>query len=142
MTRQWQRSAAVALVAAAGLVVGACGGGGGGGGSDKKASGGVEPKMSPDASGGGAKIDVSAKNLKFEPTALTLKAGQAATIVLNNGDSIEHDFSVSDAGFKLVAPASGSSEKTLTLPKPGTYQFHCSVPGHEAAGMKGQITVE
>ena len=135
-----RRSAAVALAAAAGLVVGACGGGGGG--SDKKSGAGVEPKMSPDASGGGSKIEVTAKNLKFEPAALTAKAGQAVTIVLKNGDSIEHDFSVADAGFKVVAPASGSSEKALTLDKAGTYQFHCSVPGHEAAGMKGEITVQ
>jgi len=135
------RSAAVALVAATGLIVGACGGGGGGG-SDKKTSGGVEPKTSPDAGGGGAKIEVSAKGLKFDPAALTAKAGQAVTIVLKNEDTIEHDFSVSDAGFKLVAPASGSAEKVLTLAKAGTYNFHCSVPGHEAAGMKGQVTVQ
>ena len=25
--------------------------------------------------------------------------------------------------------------------KPGKYTFFCSVPGHEAAGMKGEITV-
>jgi len=138
MAPRWPRPAAAALLAAAGLVLGACGGGGGG--SDKKA--GVEPKMNPDAAGGGAKIDVTAKGLKFDPTALTAKAGQAVTIVLKNDDTIEHDFSVSDAGFKLVARPSGSAQKVLTLAKAGTYQFHCSVPGHEAAGMKGQITVQ
>jgi uncharacterized cupredoxin-like copper-binding protein len=25
--------------------------------------------------------------------------------------------------------------------KPGTYEFYCSVPGHEQAGMKGTLTV-
>ena len=25
--------------------------------------------------------------------------------------------------------------------KPGTYTFFCAIPGHEAAGMKGTITV-
>ena len=134
MAARWPRPAAAALVAAA--VLGACGGGG----SDKKA--GVEPKTSPDAAGGGAKIDVTAKGLKFDPTALTAKAGQAVTIVLKNEDTTEHDFSVSDAGFKVVAQPTGSAQKVLTLAKAGTYQFHCSVPGHEAAGMKGQITVQ
>jgi uncharacterized cupredoxin-like copper-binding protein len=26
--------------------------------------------------------------------------------------------------------------------KPGTYTFFCSVPGHEAGGMKGTLTVK
>ena len=26
--------------------------------------------------------------------------------------------------------------------KPGTYTFYCSVDGHEAAGMKGTLTVK
>ena len=34
----------------------------------------------------------------------------------------------------------GTRTLTLTLP-PGTYTFYCSVPGHEAAGMKGTLTV-
>jgi nitrite reductase (NO-forming) len=139
--RRTPAKAAVGLAAAAGLLLGACGGGGGGGASDTKASG-VEPKMTPDAAGGGSKIEVTAKNLRFDPDALTAKAGQAVTIVLKNDDSIEHDLTVSDAAFKVVAPASRSGEKVLTVPKPGTYEFHCSVPGHEAAGMKGHITVE
>ena len=34
----------------------------------------------------------------------------------------------------------GISKVTLTL-KPGTYTFYCTVPGHEAAGMKGKLVV-
>jgi uncharacterized cupredoxin-like copper-binding protein len=26
--------------------------------------------------------------------------------------------------------------------KPGSYEFYCQVPGHEAAGMKGTLTVK
>ena len=35
----------------------------------------------------------------------------------------------------------GTSTVTATL-KPGTYTFYCSVDGHEAAGMKGTLTVK
>ena len=34
----------------------------------------------------------------------------------------------------------GHSTVTVDL-KPGTYSFYCPVPGHEAAGMKGTLTV-
>lgn len=39
-----------------------------------------------------------------------------------------------------TVPPGGVSIDTVTL-APGTYQFYCPVGGHEAAGMKGTLTV-
>lgn len=141
MATQLQRWAAVAVLAA-GLVGGACGGGGG---SDKaKGSAGGQPGAEKTAlqTPTGPTVEVTAKEFAFTPSSLTLKAGQPTDIVLKNAGSIEHDFSVSDAGFKLSMAPSQTGDLALTIAKPGTYQFHCSVPGHEGAGMKGTITVE
>jgi uncharacterized cupredoxin-like copper-binding protein len=34
------------------------------------------------------------------------------------------------------------SESTVTVTlKPGSYEYYCPVPAHEAAGMKGKLTV-
>jgi uncharacterized cupredoxin-like copper-binding protein len=127
---QLHRWTAVVLV-----VVGACGGG-----SDKSAADGKE-KPAAEAPAG-SKITVAAKEFSFDPARLTLKAGQAATIVLRNNGSIEHDITISDAGFKLTVPGNNTGEKSVTVAKPGTYEFHCSVAGHRDAGMKGELTVE
>ncbi len=129
-------------VLAAGLVLGACGGGGG---SDKaKSSGdsGAQADKTAVVTPEGPKLEVSAKEFAFTPSTLTMKAGQPTDVVLKNQGSIEHAFSASHAGFKLPVPAGGTGDLVLTIAKPGTYQFHCSVPGHEGAGMKGTITVE
>jgi nitrite reductase (NO-forming) len=139
MATQMQRWAAVAVLAA-GLLVGGCGGGG----SDKaKSSGdsGARADKTALVTPDGPKIEVSAKEFGFTPSTLTMKAGQPTVVVLTNDGSIEHDLSVSDAGFKLAVPAGQTGQKVLTIPKPGTYPFHCSVPGHEGAGMKGTISV-
>lgn len=141
MATQMQRWAAVAVLAA-GLVVGACGGGGG---SDKaQSAGGGPPGAEKTAleTPNGPKLEVSAKEFAFTPSTLSMKAGQPTDVVLKNDGSIEHDFSVSDVGFKLSMPPSQTGDLALTIAKPGTYRFHCSVPGHEGAGMKGTITVE
>jgi uncharacterized cupredoxin-like copper-binding protein len=40
-----------------------------------------------------------------------------------------------------VVGSGGTSSFTATL-KPGSYEFYCAVPGHEAGGMKGTLTVK
>jgi uncharacterized cupredoxin-like copper-binding protein len=135
-TQQLQRWTAVVLLAAAGLLTGACGGGSDDEGStaDTKAGGSETPA--------GPSIEVSGKEFSFTPNTFTLKAGQPQKIVLKNTGTIEHDLTVSDAGFKLTVQGAKSGDKTLTIDKPGTYKFICTVAGHESAGMKGEITVE
>ena len=41
----------------------------------------------------------------------------------------------------LAFASGGASEVEATL-KAGSYTYYCSVPGHEAAGMKGTLTVK
>jgi uncharacterized cupredoxin-like copper-binding protein len=131
----FRASKAAVVLAVAGLTIGACGGG-----STKDRTAGGAEKPSADAVTG-TKVYVTAKEFSFDPGTLTLKAGEGSAIVLQNAGSIEHDLSVSGAGYKLVVPANKTGEKVLKVDKPGTYEFYCSVAGHKDAGMKGQLTV-
>jgi plastocyanin len=81
--------------------------------------------------------------LAFEFNKATAKAGQV-TLVMPNKAPIVHDISVKGAGVSKQGPRvgnGGTSKVTVNL-KPGTYTFYCSVPGHEAGGMKGTLTVK
>jgi plastocyanin len=81
--------------------------------------------------------------LAFEFGKATAKAG-TVTLVMPNKASISHDISVKGNGINQNGPVvgqGGTSKVTVTL-KPGTYEFYCSVPGHEAGGMKGTLTVK
>ncbi len=122
---------AVVFLGLAAVVMGACGGGS----DDETSTAGRTEAPS------GEKIMVLGKEFSYDPAQLTLKAGQAATIVLKNTGSIEHDITVDDAKFKLTVPGGNTREKALKVDKPGTYEFYCSLPGHKSAGMKGELTV-
>jgi plastocyanin len=81
--------------------------------------------------------------LAFVASKAVAEAGKI-TFVMPNKAPIQHDIAVKDGGEIGKGPVvgqGGSSKFTATL-KPGTYTFFCSVPGHEAGGMKGTLTVK
>ena len=65
----------------------------------------------------------------------------AITIDSPNESPIQHNIALKPGGpVGPVVGSGGVSTIKFTL-KPGTYTFYCSVPGHEAGGMKGTLTV-
>ena len=85
-------------------------------------------------------VPVSESEFKIVLPKIALKAGKITFDVKNVG-KIPHDLAVKGTSFKssLIQPG-GSTKLTATL-KPGSYELYCTVPGHEAAGMKVNITV-
>ena len=96
--------------------------------------------------GGGATIDFSAPadgSLKFDETDVTAKAG-TATVNFDNPSSVPHAVEIEGNGVeeKTETVTGGKAPAIKVDLKPGTYTFFCPVDGHEAAGMKGTLTVE
>lgn len=81
--------------------------------------------------------------LKFVAPSASANAGNV-TINMLNKSAVPHDIAVRGAGVsKIGATVQNGGTSTITVPlKPGTYTFYCSVDGHEAAGMKGTLTVK
>jgi mono/diheme cytochrome c family protein len=66
------------------------------------------------------------------------------TFDMPNKSPLPHDIGVKGNGIDKsgpVVPQGKDSVLTIAL-KPGTYEFFCSVPGHEQAGLKGTLTVK
>jgi plastocyanin len=100
--------------------------------------------------GGGASSSLSlaadSSQIAYDTTTLSAKAGNV-TIDFNNPNSaIGHDVCVQDPNGKKLGCSKvvTGSNTTLNLSnlKPGSYTFYCSVDSHEAAGMKGTLTVQ
>jgi uncharacterized cupredoxin-like copper-binding protein len=72
-----------------------------------------------------------------------LKAGKYAFQVANVG-KIQHDLAIEGNGIKETKTPllnAGQSKDLQISLKPGKYKFFCTVPGHEQAGMKVDVTV-
>jgi len=86
------------------------------------------------------KVPVSETEFKITLASTNLKAGEITFQAKNDG-KIPHDLAIKQTGdkTKLIQPG-GTAELKVTL-KPGTYELYCTVPGHEAAGMRVNVTV-
>jgi plastocyanin len=81
--------------------------------------------------------------LKYLASSASAKPG-SVTINTLNKSSVPHDIALKGGGVsKIGAIVQNGGTSTITVDlKPGTYTFYCSVDGHEAAGMKGTLTVK
>jgi plastocyanin len=109
-------------------------GGGGGGGSGGGGSGGG-------GSGGGKTVDVSLKDIQFQPASVTVAKG--GTVKWTNDDSLGHDVTKTGGPgpeFKSGDPGGMQAGDAFTqkFDTPGKIEYVCTVH----ANMKGTITVK
>jgi plastocyanin len=82
-------------------------------------------------------------DLSFNKKTLAAPAGKV-TIDMKNPAPVQHNVAIKGDGADEtgeVVSSGGTSTVTADL-QAGTYTFYCSVDGHEAAGMKGTLTVK
>lgn len=78
--------------------------------------------------------DVVLKNIRFHPSSLSVKRGDTVTWLWRDGGT-KHN--VTGNGFKSKTMGSGSFSVRFT--RSGTYNYHCTIHGHE--GMVGKVVV-
>jgi plastocyanin len=148
-----KKAAAVSVLVLASIALVACGSSDSGT-TTTQPSGGGNGAATGSAGGGGkaAKSSETVKlstdpggQLKYATDTLTAKAGNV-TIDLDNTQAISHDVAVEDSSGTVLGKtdlvAQGTASVTLDNLKPGTYTYFCTVPGHQAAGMQGTLTVK
>jgi len=98
------------------------------------------PTPLPTASSGPAGvIEIHAFDLGFEPRAVSVAQPGDYTVRLINDGGVLHDLTFHD-GTVITADAHQTATGTVTIPA-GGLAFHCSVPGHEDAGMTGSVAI-
>ena len=104
------------------------------------------------------RVEIRIHYSHFELSEVSVPQGVPVTFVLINEDPIDHEWLIGDAAFHekhrdgtevhhgarpnevSLAPLD-VVETTLTFSTPGTLQYICHIPGHEAYGMVGTVTV-
>lgn len=88
------------------------------------------------------RISAPVSGLRYDQKVVRVRAGTIKVVFLNRS-TLKHNVNVErgEKEFGKTATVShGTTSVTLTL-KAGKYNFYCSVPGHEDAGMHGTLIV-
>lgn len=80
-----------------------------------------------------------AVDIDWENPPDSLPAGKT-TVTLRNSGQIEHSLVFEDTDFRVVAAAGEEKTGEIEL-EAGEVYFFCDIPGHEDAGMSGELTV-
>jgi len=81
-------------------------------------------------------VSLVAKEAEWETDTLSLSS--PGGVFVENNDPVRHTFTVDTLGIEVELPANTARRVEIDAPA-GTYEFICSVPGHES--MKGTITI-
>jgi uncharacterized cupredoxin-like copper-binding protein len=84
-------------------------------------------------------ITVIATEFKFKLSKTTVKPGTVIFEVKDAG-KLAHDFQIDGHVTTLLNPGQTAKLK-VTFKKAGSYHYICTIPGHAAAGMRGNLKV-
>lgn len=105
-----------------------------------------------------ATVELTMRYSRFVPAEITVPAGVPVTFVLRNDDPIDHEWIVATEEVhgrhrtstelvhgaiptEIPVDAGTVRTTTVTFDEPGTMRYICHLPGHEAYGMVGDITI-
>nr|WP_245302223.1 cupredoxin domain-containing protein [Symbiobacterium terraclitae] len=89
------------------------------------------------------RVTVVAREYRFTPATLRVKAGRKVVVRLENLGRVHHEYRIPELNFLIGPIAPGArAEAELVVEKPGTYRYACQVDGHDQRGMQGILVVE
>jgi len=84
-------------------------------------------------------VNVSAKEMRFTPSTVRVKAGRHVIGVHNRG-KLTHTFSLNALGREVTIHPGKTRSLSIEL-QPGTYRYVCRILDHEGLGMHGVLRV-
>jgi uncharacterized cupredoxin-like copper-binding protein len=90
-------------------------------------------------------VTLEGREFKWNPTTVTVRAGQRVRLRIANKGTIDHSFVsglVRAPKAQEIAPGRETTVEWTIPPRGGSFEFWCDIPGHREAGMAGTILVK
>ena len=88
----------------------------------------------------GEEVSLTAYSMGFDPAVIMAEKGSPVVLNVTNKD-ITHAFDIEEFGVHYILKGGNTMMVMFTPNKTGEFEFHCSIPGHTEAGMKGRLII-
>lgn len=88
------------------------------------------------------RITLVAEDIMWNMHEIHVKAGAPVELTIRNDGALDHDIKIEGLDVDLLLSPGDVEVVNFTVDEPKTIHFICSIPGHEEAGMVGDIIVE
>ncbi len=86
-------------------------------------------------------VTLIAEDIVWYPPLIEVQVGQEIQLTIRNNGALDHNFVSDDLGINEMLSPGESQTLSFVLTEVGSLIFICSIPGHEEAGMAGEIVV-
>ena len=87
------------------------------------------------------KVTLLAEDIMWNPVTIEAKVNQPIEITVRNDGALDHVFAVEELEINILLSPGDVEVVDLTVDHAGTILYICTIPGHEEAGMIGQIII-
>ena len=86
-------------------------------------------------------VQLTAKDIIWSQDLIEVEVGQKVRLNLANAGALDHDLVIKDLGVDIPLAPGENAVIEVVFTEAGTFEYICSVPGHQEAGMQGVIVV-
>jgi uncharacterized cupredoxin-like copper-binding protein len=87
------------------------------------------------------RITLVAEDIMWNTHEIHVKVNQPVELTIRNDGALDHDIQIEDLGVDLLLSPGDVEIVNFTVDHATTIHYICSIPGHEEAGMVGDIIV-
>jgi heme/copper-type cytochrome/quinol oxidase subunit 2 len=84
---------------------------------------------------------VVAEDIMWSTTEIHAKVNQPIELTLRNDGALDHDFTIEELGIDVLLHPGDIQIVNFTVDHVASIKYICSIPGHEEAGMVGEIII-
>ncbi|MEX2144274.1 MAG: cupredoxin domain-containing protein [Anaerolineales bacterium] len=87
------------------------------------------------------KVTLVAEDIMWSMETIEAKVNQPIEITIRNAGALDHDFVIAELDIEVLLSPGDIEVVEFTVDQAGTILYICNIPGHEEAGMVGQIVI-
>jgi uncharacterized cupredoxin-like copper-binding protein len=86
-------------------------------------------------------VTLVAEDIMWSMETIEAKVNQPIEITIRNAGALDHDFVIEELDIDILLSPGDVEVVEFTVDHAGTIVYICNIPGHEEAGMVGEIII-